>query len=82
MPSSYALSIASAEKSYRAATFADPTFASAFYNLGLLLELHRGGGAEVVEEAEACYRRTLQLEPANANALSNLGALLKDAHQR
>jgi len=66
-----------AEAAYRAAIAADPGFAQAHNNLGLLLEHKR----QDVDGAEAAFRAAIAADPGYARAHFNLGVLLKNERQ-
>jgi tetratricopeptide (TPR) repeat protein len=61
-----------AERYWRAAIEADPRFAQAHYNLGVLLH-----GLGRSAQAQACYRDALAVRPDYLDAHNNLCALLK-----
>ena len=63
-----------AEASYRKAIELNPSHATAYSNLGLLLHEN----LKRYEEAEASYRKAIELNPSYATAYSNLGNLLSD----
>ena len=65
---------AEAERAYRKAIELNPSFATAYSNLGLLLHEN----LKRYEEAEAAYRKAIELNPSNATAYSTLGILLKN----
>ncbi len=62
-----------AEAAYRKAIELNPSYAAAYYNLGLLLheKLKR------YDEAEAAYRKAIELNPSDAAAYNNLVILLR-----
>ena len=65
---------AEAERAYRKAIELNPSFATAYSNLGLLLheKLNR------TEEAEAAVRKAIELDPSLTKAYYNLGLLLQN----
>lgn len=65
-----------AERAYRRAIEADPQFADAYLNLGVLL-----GGAGRLDEAIALYRFAIEQRPDDATLHFNLGVMLEDAGQ-
>jgi tetratricopeptide (TPR) repeat protein len=68
-----------AEAAYRKAIDLNPSYATAYYNLGILLkDLKR------YDEAEAAYRKAIELNPSYATAYYNLSCLSsinRDAEQ-
>jgi Tfp pilus assembly protein PilF len=65
-----------AEKHYRASIAADPTYASAYTNLGTLMQ-NRGKMQDAVE----LYNHALRLKPDCAATYTNLGVTLQDLGQ-
>jgi Tfp pilus assembly protein PilF len=63
-----------AEEAYRKAIKADPAYAEAYNNLGILLEAR---GAK--SEAEEAYRKAAELDPKMSMAFLNLGTLQYEA---
>jgi tetratricopeptide (TPR) repeat protein len=63
---------ADAARYWQMAIEADPRFAQAHYNLGVLLH-----GLECWTQAETCYRQALAIRPDYLDAHNNLCALLK-----
>ncbi len=61
-----------AEAAYRKAIELNPSDATAYYNLGILLK-----NLKRYDEAEAAYRKAIELNPSYATAYSNLAILLR-----
>jgi tetratricopeptide (TPR) repeat protein len=66
-----------AEAAYRKAIELNPSYATAYYNLGILLKTR-----ERYDEAEAAYRKAIELNPSYATAYSNLGLLFHEKFKR
>jgi Flp pilus assembly protein TadD len=68
-----------AEAAYRKAIDLNPSYATAYYNLGNLLS---DENLKRYDEAEAAYRKAIDLNPSYATAYSNLGLLLHENLKR
>ena len=64
------MSSSSRSVSFERALDADPTYAKAYYNLGIVYD--RSGD---LDRAETEYRKAAELDPTHAQAWANLGAL-------
>ena len=61
-----------AEAAYRKAIEINPSYASAYYNLGILLR-----NLKRYDEAEVAYRKAIEINPSYASAYYNLTILLR-----